>query len=53
MTKIDVIPANAGVILTPSMDIQNTYSYPRECGGDPTALETVAHRRQLSPRMRG
>ena len=53
LAPVVVIPANAGVILVFASFPVEMPRYPRECGGDPTALETVAHRRQLSPRMRG
>ena len=51
--SVNVIPANAGVILNLRNQNMNRISYPRECGGDPTthALEVLS--RELSPRMRG
>ena len=48
-----VIPANAGVILTIGGNAINDYSYPRECGGDPTNVKICNRAKKLSPRMRG
>ena len=50
---VNVIPANAGVILKSSSFFSSVESYPRECGGDPTFIYFTNEISRLSPRMRG
>ena len=53
LLSVQVIPANAGVILNSLTDTFFLVRYPRECGGDPTYTIDRSWKSVLSPRMRG
>ena len=50
---LNVIPANAGVILRLLIGLWVGIGYPRECGGDPQSVIVLFPKCKLSPRMRG
>ena len=53
MNDFEVFPADAGVILSPTVPPVAGTGIPRGCGGDPDAEHLKATNDRYSPRMRG